>query len=194
MCGAGREIERAGHQNEPRAHERHGAKLLDEPDVKADGDADLPPRGIKHGKVIAGQEGIGLHKALTAGNVDIKQMHLAVLCDLLTLGREDEAGIIDVLSSLLRYGTADEVNAAVLCGFAKELPRFAALRLGIGDERRVFIGTNPHLRKTDHFTALRGGPAHHVLHGGVVSPEIRRHRQLTKAELHAASLLLIVAL
>ena len=86
VCGASREIERAGHQNEPCSHERHGAKLLDKTDIKADGDADLSPRGIEDGKVIAGREGIGLHEALAAGNVDIEQMHLAVLCDLLPLG------------------------------------------------------------------------------------------------------------
>ena len=184
--GTGGHIERAGNQDQLRARERHHAKPLGKADVKADRDAHLSKRRIEQREPLSRREDIRLPEALPARNVDIEQMHLAVLCDLLPLGREHIAGVIQPLPLTLRNRAADEKDAVRPCRLLQSAPRFAALRFCVVRKRRVIIGACPHLRQAHELRALLRRSSDGIRHGDMIALQRRRDRRLAQRKLHAS--------
>ena len=157
--GAGGHVEGGGDDDELSAHVPHDPEEVGEADVEADGHADLAVGGVHHGEGIPGGEGVGLHEPLSAGHVDIKEVDLPVAGQLLALGGEDIAGVVDPALLQLGDGAADEVDAQLLGNARQELPALAPGGLAVEREAGVFIGTVEHLRQGDHVGPLGGGLA-----------------------------------
>ena len=184
MRRTGRHIERRRNNDQPRALEGKDAKQLCKAHVEADGDADLAERRVKERIVLTGRECVGFEKPLTTRHVDVKQMHLAVLCPLRPSRVKDIAGVVDRIPVTLRHRARHEPNAAFLCCFTQQTPCIAALRLGIVCKRRVVIWAAPHLRQHDQITAGSGGIAHIAAHGRVILLLRCRDRHLAQTKLH----------
>lgn len=89
-------------------------KQLCKAHVKADGDANLAERRVKERIVLTGRECVGFEKLLTTRHVDVKQVHLAVLCLLRPVRVKDIAGVVDRIPVTLRNRARDEPDAAIL--------------------------------------------------------------------------------
>ena len=68
--------------------------------VKTRIDAKLAPEEyelrVKNGNLIAGRERIRFPEALSAGNIDVKEMHLAMLSDLPSFAVKDISCVVDM--------------------------------------------------------------------------------------------------
>ena len=192
MRRTGRHIERCRNNDQLRTLEGKDAKQLCKAHVEADGDADLAERRVKERIVLTGRECVGFEKPLTTRHVDVKQVHLAVLCLLRTVRVKDIAGVVDRIPVTLRNRARNEPDAAFSRSVAQQLPRPAALRLGIVFKRRVVIRTAPHLRQHDQITAGRSGIAHIAAHGRVILRFGRRNRHLAQTKLHGIRHLILL--
>ena len=178
MRRTGRHIERRRNNDQPRALKGKDAKQLCKAHIKADGSANLAEWRVKERIVLSGRERVGLEKPLTARHVNVKQMHLAVLCLLRPVRVKDIAGVVDRVPVTLRHRARNKPDAALARSVAQQTPRPAALRLGIVCKRRVVIWAAPHLRQHDQITAGSGGIAHIAAHGRVILLLRRRDRHL----------------
>ena len=184
MRRTGRHIERRRNNDQLRTLEGKDAKQLCKAHVEADGDADLAERRVKERIVPTGRECVGFEKPLTTRHVNVKQVHLAVLCLLRPVRVKDIAGVVDRIPVTLRNRARDEPDAAFSRSVAQQTPRPAALRLGIVCERRIVIWAAPHLRQHDQITAGSGGIAHIAAHDFVIFSFGCRDRHLTQAQFH----------
>ena len=85
MGGASGHVEGRRDENDPGTPQAHAAGEFLKAQVKADTKPQDAKLRLKGGNLIAGGEGVRLPEALPAGNVDIKEMDLAVLGDLTAL-------------------------------------------------------------------------------------------------------------
>ena len=67
-----------------------------ETEVETDAEADFAELCIEDSNLTAGSQCIGLLEGLSSFDVDIKEMHLPVLCNLAAAAVEDIGGVVNV--------------------------------------------------------------------------------------------------
>ena len=184
MRRTGRHIERRRNNDQPRSLKGKNAKQLCKAHIKADGSADLAEWRVKERIVLSGCECVRLEKPLTARHINVKQMHLAVLCPLRPVRVKDIAGVVDRVPVTLRHRARSKPNAALARSVAQQTPRPAALRFSVFRKRRVAVRTAPHLRQHDQITAGRSCIAHIAAHRRIIFRFGRRDRHLAQAKFH----------
>lgn len=105
-------VERGGNEEHIRLHAVHE---VGKADIEADAYARPAEGRIEHGRRIARGERFGLKEPLTALDVDIEKMRLAVLGDKFAAFPEYERGVVDPASVRLGHASAYD-DRVPLCG------------------------------------------------------------------------------
>ena len=142
-------------------------------------------------KPVARGEGVGLPEPLAALHVDVEQVGLPVLCQQAAVGTVDIAGVVDPLSRQLRHRAADDDDAQLRRQGGQGPLRLAALRLPVGTEAVVLIGTAEHLRQHGEVRAVPGGLPDPAAGGLDVLPPVCGHPHLDQCHAHGRTSLLI---
>ena len=116
MSGAGCHIKGSRNNQHFNTLIRHGTDKFRKADIITDTKPHLSKFRIKYSSLIAGTQGIRLFKILTAFDVDVKKMNLAVFCDLMTVSikadKETKMGIIADIKQELRRAYALKISYA----------------------------------------------------------------------------------
>ena len=92
-CG---HIEGSRYQNQLCPSKSHQPSQFRETEVETDAEADFAELCIEDSNLTAGSQCIGLLEGLSSFDVDIKEMHLPVLCNLAAAAVEDIGGVVNV--------------------------------------------------------------------------------------------------
>ena len=101
------EIECAGVEKEEAALSRGNGRELGEADVVADGHGDFAIGwDVDEGDFVAGREDVGFDEFDLAGDVDVEEVDFAVRCEELSIGREEEGGVVVFFRCWDEFGNA----------------------------------------------------------------------------------------
>ena len=92
----------------PHLHEK-----IREPDIKANAHSHLPVFSIKNCSRISGRQHIRFLEILSALDIDIKQMHFAMLADQISTSVENIRSIIDLPIFQFRDRPSDHIHPPV---------------------------------------------------------------------------------
>ena len=175
---------------QPRAAPRADHRQLRETDVVADADADPPRRSVDDRRRPAGRERVRLLERHLAGDVDVKKVHLSVLCQQRAVGAEDAARVEQLAAAgALGDGAADQRHARRGGRLGERRERGRAARGGgveilcIDREAVVRVGAVPHFRQHHECRARRGRLGDGGARGGDVGGLVGGAAQLAERDL-----------
>ena len=106
------------------------------------------------------------------------------------VGTKHKTGVIQPLSLQFRKAAAHQINLIFRSQTGKGLPNAALHRLGMGEERGIFIGADEHFRENDHICPGLLGLSHQLPGMNEIFCRFGRHIHLNHGNPHRHTLLL----
>src|SRR5574338_120579 len=132
MSGSGSHVKCSRVCEDLCALQRHQACQLGETHIITDGYTQLTKSRVNDGDLVARGECVALSKLLTARNIDVKQVHLAMPANLATQRIEDKAGVVNPAGFIdLGHGSAHQGDVLLTSDGLQKLPDGSTLWFSI---------------------------------------------------------------